>query len=324
MDKDHKIWEMSDADFLNFDIPKFVFDPNTPKRITYEQKVQCAYHNCTCDAINSHLLQKNLWLKRIAEGGKVLQMSDSQMQPLLDGDENGNIYSLLSIKNAMSLPIYCKQHDQKLFKAFEEKELDLNNALHLLKLSYRAFCASIAQEKRRNLFYNINPEINTFCSGPLFDEQRAYSTYVIEIYEKYRDDMFQHVKKKNTSDYIFRVVRMSRKRLCLSDVYVAENILSDAYGRKEDNPKLFPIFMHALPYENESILIYGYDKRQCNSSVISYIEKWSESIPDDIIIEWLVMADKWCVAPSFFGDNAEDCCEEIFRKKLNLQYGRQE
>lgn len=315
MDKDHKIWEMLDADFLNFDIPKFVFDPNTPKRITYEQKVQCAYHNCTCDAINSHLLQKNLWLKRIAEGGKVLQMSDFQMQPLLDGDENGNIYSLLSIKNAMSLPIYCKQHNQKLFKAFEEKELDLNNALHLLKLSYRAFCASIAQEKRRNLFYNINPEINTFCSGPLFEEQRAYSTYVIEIYEKYRDDMYQHVKKTHTSDYIFKVVRMSRKRLCLSDVYIAENILSDAYERKEDNPKLFPIFMHALPYENESVLIYGYDKRQCNSSVISYIEKWSESIPDDIITEWLVMADKWCVAPSSFGAVAQEICEDLMCKK---------
>ena len=318
MDKDHKIWEMSDADFLNFDIPKFVFDPNTPKRITYEQKVQCAYHNCTCDAINSHLLQKKIWLNNIAEDGKVLQMCDSHMQLLLDGDENGNNYTLLSIKQAMSLPIYCEQHDQKFFKEFEERELDLNNEVHLLKLSYRAFCASVAQEKRRNLFYNINPEINTFCSGPLFDEQRAYSTYVIEIYEKYRDDMFQHVKKKNTSDYIFKVVRMSRKRLCLSDVYVAENILSDAYGRKEDNPKLFPIFMHALPYENESILIYGYDKRQCNSSVISYIEKWSELIPDDIITEWLVMADKWCVAPSFFGDNAEDCCEEIFRRRLNL------
>lgn len=114
---------------------------------------------------------------------------------------------------------------------------------------------------------------------------------------------------------------MSRKLLCLSDVYIAEDILSDAYDRKEDNPKLFPIFMHALPYENESILIYGYDKRQCNSSVISYIEKWSESIPDDIITEWLVMADKWCVAPSFFGNNTKVYCEEIMRRKLKLQHG---
>lgn len=188
---------MSDADFLNFNVPKFVYDPNTPNRMTYEKKVQCAYHNCTYDAINSHLLQKNRWLKRIAEDGRELQMSDSQIQLLLDGDENGNIYSLLSIKNAMSLPIYCKQHDQKLFKTFEEKELDLNNALHLLKLSYRAFCASIAQEKRRNLFYDINPQISTFCTGPLFDEQRTYSKYVVEIYEKYRDDLYKHIKDNN-------------------------------------------------------------------------------------------------------------------------------
>lgn len=119
-------------------------------------------------------------------------------------------------------------------------------------------------------------------------------------------------------------MHINRLSLCLSDVYVSENVLLDAYERKEDKPKLFPIFMHALPYENESILIYGYDKRQCNSSVISYIDKWTKSIPDSIITEWLVMADKWCVAPSFFGDHAEDCCEEIFRRKLNLQYGIQE
>lgn len=321
MDKDHKIWEMSDADFLNFDIPKFVYDPNAPKHITYEQKVQCAYHNCTCDAINSHLLQKNRWLKRIAEDGKVLQMSDSQMQPLLDGDENGNIYSLLSIKNAMSLPIYCEQHDQKLFREFEVKELDLNNDFHFLKLSYRAFCASIAQEKRRNLFYDVNPQINTFCSGPFFDEQRAYSTYVIEILEQYLDDLYQHIKANDTSDYFFKIVKMNRLSLCLSDVYIVEDTLCNAYNQNENNPKLFPIFMHALPYENESVLIYGYDKRQFNTSVLFYIDKWTESMPESVVLDWLVMSDKWCIAPSFFGDNAEEVCHEIMRRKLKLQYG---
>lgn len=321
MDKDHKIWEMSDADFLNFDIPKFVFDPNTPKRITYEQKVQCAYHNCTCDAINSHLLQKNLWLKRIAEGGKVLQMSDSQMQSLLDGDENGNIYSLLSIKNAMSLPIYCQQHDQKLFKAFEEKELDLNNALHLLKLSYRAFCAVVAQEKRRNIFYDVNPQFNPCCSGSVFDEQREYSKYVIDVFEKYLDDLYKNVKAKDTSDYVFKVVHINRLSLCLSDVYVSENVLLDAYERKEDNPRLFPIFMHVLPYDDETVFVFGYDKRQCNDSIMSYVDKWEKSIgTKEVLDEWLVLANNWCVAPSSFGDIAQEICEEILRRKFKLIY----
>ena len=322
MDKDCKIRELSDTDFLNFDIPKFVYNPNAPKQITYEQTVQCAYHNCTCDAINSHLLQKNRWLKRIAEDGKVLQMSDSQMQPLLDGDENGNIYSLLSIKNAMSLPIYCEWHDQKLFKEFEVKELDLDNNLHFLKLSYRAFCASIAQEKHRNLFYDINPRINTFCTGPIFQEQRAYSTYVIEVLEQYRDDLYQHVKARDTSDYVFKVLRMSRLRLCLSDVYVSENIILDAYERKEDNPRLFPIFMHVLPYDNETVFIFGYDKRQCNDSIMSYVDRWSLSIgAKELFEEWLVLANNWSVAPAFFGEMAQDICEEILHRKFKLIYG---
>ena len=312
MNTDNRFGNLSD-----YDIPIVKYNPHTPKQITYEQKVQCAYHNCTCDAINSHLLQKNLWLKRIAEGGKVLQMSDSQMQPLLDGDENGNIYSLLSIKNAMSLPIYCKQHDQKLFKAFEEKELDLNNALHLLKLSYRAFCAVVAQEKRRNIFYDVNPQVNPFCSGPMFDELREYSKYVIDVFEKYHADLFQYAKKKNTSNFVFKVVRSSKIRLCLSDVFISEDVLSSAYERHENEPQLFPLFMHVLPYENESVFIFGYDKRQCNDRIMFYVDKWTKSIgKKEILEEWLVLANNWCVAPSTFGDIAQDICEDIQRRKF--------
>lgn len=155
---------------------KLVFDPYTPPKLAYTQKVKCAYPNCQCDAINSHLLQKNRWLKQIAEDGRVLQMGDEQEQSLLDGDENGNVYAELSINKAMSLPIFCAQHDQKVFKDCEVKELDLSNKLHLLKLSYRAFCAAMAQEKRRNITNkNSNKVIldwlvmtNNWCVSPSY------------------------------------------------------------------------------------------------------------------------------------------------------------
>lgn len=235
---------------------KYIYDPYTVKEITYSQKVRCAYRNCNCDAINSHLLQKNRWLKSIAEDGKVLQITDSHMQSLIDGDENGNSYSLHTIRNAMSLPIFCKQHDQKLFKSFEEHELDLNNEMHLLKLSYRAFCATIAQEKRNHIFYDINPQINTFCVGELFDEQRRYSEYVIDVFDSYLDDLYQHVKKKNTSDYMFNVVRTNRLPVCLSDVYINEHILYNAYEQQELKPKLFPIFLCMLYHMKMKVYLY--------------------------------------------------------------------
>ena len=296
---------------------KFIFDPYTPQKLAYAQKVTCAYPNCQCDAINSHLLQKNRWLTQIAEDGKVLQMGDEHEQSLLDGDENGNVYTELSINKAMSLPIFCAQHDQKLFKDFEVKELDLNNKLHLLKLSYRAFCAALAQEKRRNIFYHINPTINPFCQGLLFDMQLSYSDFVIELFNRYMSEIYRDVKAKNIADFDFQVIKTERIPLCLSDVIIPEDELLKAFQEHDIQAMLNPIFIHALPYANESVLIIGSDKRQCKESVLAKIEEWTTNMNiNKVIIDWLVMANNWCVSPSYFGERKEEMCEEIMMRKM--------
>ena len=299
---------------------KFVFDPYTPPKLAYAQKVKCAYPNCQCDAINSHLLQKNRWLKQIAEDGKVLQMSDEQEQSLLDGDENGNVYAELSINKAMSLPIFCALHDQKVFKDCEVKELDLSNKLHLLKLSYRAFCAAMAQEKRRNIFYHINPTINNFCQGWLFDMQLAYSDFVVELFNRCVMDNYKDVKSKNITDYDFQIIKTERIPLCLSDVIISEDELWEAFRKHDDKAMLSPIFVHALPYPNESVLIMGYDQRQCNDSILTKIEKWKTNKNVNKVIEdWLIMTNNWCMSPSYFGEEKEAICEEIMMKKMEYQ-----
>lgn len=103
--------------------PQFVFDLYTPKKKAYSTAIKCNYPGCNCKAINSHVMQKSRYVKSIAE--------------------NGNLFMLLSTKQAMSLPIYCedRQHDQKLFQAIEQKEMNLDS---FLRLSYRAYCAARA------------------------------------------------------------------------------------------------------------------------------------------------------------------------------------
>ena len=269
------------------------------------------------DAINSHLLQKNRWLKNIAEDGKVLQMSDEQMQFLLDGDENGNVYSIMSINRALSLPIFCQKHDQKFFRPFEVKELDLNDEVHFLKLSYRAFCAKLAQEVRRNMFYNINPTINTMCRGELFDEQRAYSNSTISVFDDYGKMLFVDAKSKNVSNYVFHVVKMPHISICLSDVIFQESDLWMSTQNIEQKPLLYPIFVHALPYNDESVLIFGYDKRQSNERVQTMIDGWISCADKKLILdEWLVKTNNWCVAPSYFGESVELACEDLMEMKL--------
>ena len=298
-----------------------LYDPITPKEMAYARKVKCAYRNCPCDAINSHLLQKGRWLKDIAEDGKVLQMSDDQLQSLIDGDEKGNIYSLLSINKALSLPIFCQQHDQKLFKEFEVKDLELTNEVHFLKLSYRAFCATLAQEKRRNIFYELNPTVNPICSGELFDEQKRYSDFVVGVFADYMDDMFSHVKSNNASDYLFQVVRTDRFPICLSDVIIKEDDLLQCYLNQHQPYRLYPIFVHAIPYENESVLIMGYNKRECNRRIEEQIKRWVNTTDKaKVISEWMVKTNNWCVTPSSFGNDPEAVCESIFRRKVDYTF----
>lgn len=300
---------------------KIVYDPYTPKNLSYARKVKCAYPGCQCEAINSHLLQKNRWLKEIAEDGKVLQMSDEQMQSLMDGDEKGNVYSIMSINNALSLPIYCPDHDRKLFKEFEVKELDISNNVHLLKLSYRAFCANLSEETRRNIFYEINPIINPNLHGWVFDEQKLYSKYVIGEFEAYRSDLYAHMKSKDVSNFVFRVIKMPRVPISLSDVLISESDLYTAYLKGVKEP-FFPIFVHALPYMDESVLILGYDKRYCNEHVLLNIETWVAcEDKNKVILDLMVKANNWCVSPSFFGERTEEMCETILKMKMKYAFG---
>ena len=300
---------------------KIIYDPYTPKELTYAKKVQCAYPGCPCDAINSHLLQKNRWLKNIAEAGKVLQLNDEHLQSLLDGTEDGNVYSIMSINRALSLPIYCAQHDQELFRDFEVRDLDLSNELHLLKLSYRAFCSELAQEVRRNIFYEIDSKVNPICTGWAFDIRNGYSDFVIKIFEKYRSDMYAHIKSKNASDYAFTVLKIPRIPICLSDVIVDEKGISEAHQKMQD-PCIFPVFLHALPYDNETVLIIGYDKRQRNDRVRMLLDRWNDTVDaQNMVMEWMILANNWCVAPSAFGNTPEEVSEKIMMAKIQNIYG---
>lgn len=162
-------------------MPQFIYDPYTPKEKAYATEVKCNFPGCNCRAINSHVMQRSRYVKSIAEDGLVLQITDEHLQLLLDGDENGNLFKLLSTKQAMSLPIYCedRKHDQKLFKPIEQKEM-VDSYDTFLRLSYRAYCVARAQEQRRLIHYDINPTINIFCQGEPFDIQKDYSYNVID------------------------------------------------------------------------------------------------------------------------------------------------
>ena len=63
-----EISELFGSDFPPFNMEGYIYDPHTPKELAYSKKETCAYRNCQCDAINSHLLQKKNLAKKHRRG----------------------------------------------------------------------------------------------------------------------------------------------------------------------------------------------------------------------------------------------------------------
>ena len=144
---------------------------------------------------------------------------------------------------------------------------------------------------------------------------------MLSVFETYRNDLYAHMKSKDVTDFVFRVVKIPKAPICLSDVLIREDDLYTAYqnGKQE---MFCPIFVHALPYEAESVLIFGYDKRHCNERVVSDIEQWiSCEEKGKVIVDLMVRANNWCVAPSFLGERPEEVCEEILARKMECAFG---
>lgn len=294
---------------------KFVIDPYGSKEDTYSQLIECHHPNCKNHAINSHMVQRNRFLRRIAEDGKVLQMSDSQMQSLMDEEKP---YELHDLKDAMSLPVFCAQHDGKLFHKIEQVEPDMMDIKTLLLMSYRAECGVYEQENRRQLFYQTNPLYNPFCVGWAFKEQKEHSKAVLKMFEDDINKIHRAIKEGNDDAYAFVVYDVPFKGICLSDVVFLESDLISEKGK--DVPCLSPLYIHALPQDNDITKVaLGYRKDSKNSFIQQIIENWEKGDYPNRILELMVIANNWCVSPSYLVEKTDEMCEWILSKKIVFQ-----
>ena len=104
------------------------------KLVEYQRKAKSGYWpclnpSCNSKAINSHIVQKNRYLKNIAtlESKVVVHETSFFNDPITIFRERG-------LNQVLSFPGFCKKHDDAIFKSIEKKEINFQNwrSLHLL------------------------------------------------------------------------------------------------------------------------------------------------------------------------------------------------
>ena len=113
----------------------------------------CCFPNCHEKANNSHLLQRNGILNRIAEGGHVtslVEVPSSSMSMRFKFDKVG-------LNNVMAYPVFCNNHDTEIFRSIEENSLNIMQKWGNLLLAYRA---TASERRKKEIRYKVLEIIN--------------------------------------------------------------------------------------------------------------------------------------------------------------------
>lgn len=273
---------------------------------------KCLYLGCSRKAIKSHLVQQHPILASIAEYGKLYQIYENEVNPM-SGDFSDFKEKHISVQKALSLPLFCSEHDNALFKPIETGEIDMNSTNTFLLFSYRALAAQRYLEEKRQVFYQ-----NTGYEGPLFDSQREYSMHIIARFDCTMEHLLYDIENKLFDDYTFNVLDLPFLPLCGSDAMIEED-KNYCEGVQNAGP-LNTLYLTLLPMVDKSVLklIIGYHKRFVGIKQKILYKKILNQKSVNTIIDIVCRMKNWCCSPSYINNSDFLTIYETRRNELLL------
>ena len=275
----------------------------------FKKKRICLYHNCTHEAINSHLLQRNGILNHISENNHIYQLRANY--GLRIGAKKQIGFELISDKKGMAFLGFCENHDNALFKHIEKDNSDFSDYKSKLLFTYRAFSNEL--RKKEIIIDLFDRCINS----------NTLKGQINEIYLKNSSDDFKkgfnHLKKyveycyndltNNECNFIFVEYVFDKFEFCASSVFSPAEV-SELIGENLINM----IAIHVIPLENSLKVILGYHKNHVDDWVINYITSY-KNIDRFLLLEKLSdlitnRIETWAISVSLY--------KTITQEKLEL------
>jgi hypothetical protein len=271
---------------------------------------KCLFNNCGQPTLeNSHIVQRAKFLDTIARKGKVVE---SRLNPYLIRQGKSPIVFKkdVGITKAMSLPLFCQHHDDKVFSYIEKCSKVKEDYLSALLICYRALCAEIRKKLKNNYFYLRLYSENTlacYLSNSDFDYiEKCLWIDEISINELgYLKHLLEgeiiHVMLKEPIDtsMTFSFKMFKKIPVCISAItghFRNDNHLS------KDFPGL--LFINILPLHSETLAIVGYHNKFKVDETVKQFNIWNSMKKDDFPKRVSHMITKkvetWAMAPDFF------------------------
>lgn len=289
----------------NFDYEKFSSILDAARRKSKKHDYYCCIPGCNKKALNhSHIIPQSALKKYICNDNNMLiQCQIDEIHPMSTyktGEIPFEKFHTIGINGAMSLPLFCNEHDNDLFCQYE-KDADGAEPYEVrfqVLQSLRATCALKHYNTKLLIQGQHKSSIDDFYLGYIYEEDQKLSQNIINRCNSTISALYQSIVTNNFSPYVFVCIELELLKLAVCDVLYDD---ADLETDKCDGP-LNVLFINLIPKNNHSYLILGYDKRYISNKLKDKMEEWVCTLKEGLNIKTLYdilchCGNIWCISP---------------------------
>lgn len=240
-----------------------------------ELKWTCLYPDCQNKSVNSHLLQRRGILSHIAENNTLVQFSQTNAFEALKTAER-HCFKVKTVNQAMSLPLFCKEHDSNLFKRIEQNIINFDEYESQLLFSFRAVCA---EKRRKEIIIEADSRVlKSKILRSSYDEESLKEISVnVESNKLGVSDLNHHINSSvgdlsfGTQSFLFRTFRYKPLKVCASAIFTPFDYDEEYEFYSRETP-FSSCIINLIPQEEGLFIIAGYHKEFVSNWIIEYIE----------------------------------------------------
>lgn len=222
------------------------------------KKRKCSHPNCNERAINSHTVSKASNLLKISFENHVYQIEN----PIFNINNNSLInFKLAGVKHEASVyPLFCKDHDDELFKPFEKNNRLEITQEHSFLLQYRITSKELLvnqniYETYSNIIYDLEETIQQY---------EEFINYLIEIKRIFELRSEESLNQKNNLDKLLTKSDFSKQNyyaIIIDKIPEIQCSTTWIPTLDFDNNELFDLDNHTLPVPSISIDILAFEEK---------------------------------------------------------------
>lgn len=294
----------NDFDFQNF---SSILDKS--RKQSKKKEYQCCIPGCNEVALlHSHLVPQSALKKYICDDKhQLIQNQIDEIHPMVavkTGEISLETFYTIGISEAMSMPIFCKKHDNDLFCEFEgdADSADPYNPRFQILQALRAIGALRYRESRLLEQNTIKSSLSEFYVGGVYNDESQMYQNLVHRYDSTISNLYKAVETDDYDNYEFVCFELEPLKLAICDAFIDDTDLKEHIMDDEYSIPVKALYINMIPKNNNSYLFIGYDKKNVSNALIELLEKWKTAFKDglDIKVLYVILchcSNNWCISP---------------------------